>query len=68
MVLALEGIDDWSYDAFELNEAADGRPLSALAFCLIQRQGIITCLGLDAAKLARLVRDLMIQQLVKWIY
>ena len=33
----LEKVDNWAFDAFELAEAADGRPLSVLGFFLLKR-------------------------------
>ncbi len=48
-------MDDWQYDTFELEEVTGGRPLSALAFALIKRSGLIELLGVNEGKLARYV-------------
>jgi hypothetical protein len=45
--------DSWQFDAFELAEAADGFPLSALGFYLMHQRGLIRRFKLDAGKLAR---------------
>ncbi len=49
----LAGVDGWTFDAFRLEEASGGRPLSTLAFALLKRTGIVDCLQLDEARLAR---------------
>ena len=45
--------DEWQFDAFRLADVTQGHPLSALAFYLIHRQGLIVSLKLDAVALAR---------------
>ena len=47
--------DEWQFDAFQLAEATQGHPLSALAFYLIHRQGLLLSLKLDGVALARSV-------------
>ena len=49
----LSGVDDWQWDAFSMEEATGGRPLSFLAFHLINRAGLIKGLNLNAKRLAR---------------
>ena len=49
----LAGIDNWTFDTFELDEVTGHRPLSTLGFALLKRQGIVDCLELDETKLAR---------------
>ena len=46
-------IDEWFYDAFKLNVASHGRPLSSLAFFLFKRMGLISKFKLNEARLAR---------------
>jgi hypothetical protein len=48
--------DDWHFDAFKLADATSGYPLSALAFWLFQRTGLVNSLQLDASALARFLR------------
>jgi hypothetical protein len=48
--------DDWKFDAFKLADATGGYPLSALAFWLFQRSGLVDSLRLDASALARFLR------------
>ena len=55
LLSALSTLDEWSYDSFHLEEASDGRPLSALSFALFKRSGIVSCLKLNENKLARCV-------------
>ena len=57
LLLALSSVDEWSYDAFCLEEASGGRPLSALSFALFKRSGIVSCLKLNESKLARSVHE-----------
>lgn len=52
----LLGVDNWTFDPFALDEVTGNRPLSTLAFALMKRQGIVDCLGLDEARLARSVK------------
>ena len=49
----LGGIDGWTFNSFELDEATHHRPLSTLGFALMKRMGIVECLRLDEARLAR---------------
>ena len=49
----LSHVDDWQFDAFALERATDGRPLSLLAFALLKRQGITARLGINEHKLVR---------------
>ena len=55
LLSALSSVDEWSYDAFRLEAASGGRPLSALSFALFKRSGIASCLQLNESKLARSV-------------
>ena len=55
MVEVLSKVDEWTFDSFKLSEATQGRPLSTLAFYLVQRYDIIKVLKLPEVKLARLV-------------
>ena len=57
LLSALSSVDEWSYDAFCLEEASGGRPLSALSFALFKRSGIVSCLKLNESKLARSVHE-----------
>ncbi|GBF91871.1 hypothetical protein Rsub_04976 [Raphidocelis subcapitata] len=50
---ALEAAGSWQWDAFELDAATRGRPLSTLAAHLIRSSGLVPALGLDPAALAR---------------
>ena len=49
----LRSVDDWQFDAFKLDRVTYGRPLSFLAFHLMNKMGLVTRLRLDANKLAR---------------
>lgn len=49
----LRGVDDWQFDAFALDKATGGRPLSCLGYHLMERMGLLRRFKLDAAKLAR---------------
>lgn len=48
----LRTADEWRFDAFALEAASDGRPLSMLAFYLLKRSGLVQSMSLDEAKLA----------------
>jgi hypothetical protein len=50
---ALGDCNNWAFDAYALDEAALGRPLSCLAFWLMHRGGFIKQMTLDQVKLAR---------------
>eukprot|EP00798_Chlamydomonas_sp_ICE-L_P001467 gene1467-32848_t len=39
--------DQWEFDAFELEEASEGKPLSVLAFYLLKQNGVTDTLQLD---------------------
>lgn len=45
--------DDWCFDTWALDEATQGHALSALGFYLLQRQGLLSKLGLDPLVVAR---------------
>ena len=49
----LSKADDWQFDSFALEAAANGRSLSCLGFHLIKRMGLVQAIGLDETKLAR---------------
>lgn len=44
--------NNWRFDAFALEEASNGRPLSMLAFFLLKRNGLVDSLKMDEHKLA----------------
>ncbi len=46
-------VDEWVFDAFRLDEASDGRPLSCLAFYLFKKLELVSKLRLEEAKLAK---------------
>jgi hypothetical protein len=47
-------VDDWTFDAFELADVTNGRPLSTLAYALIsQRSGLASHFHLSDVRLAR---------------
>ena len=46
-------VDDWQFDAFKLEAATCGHPLSTLAFYLFSRAHLISTFQIDGAKLAR---------------
>eukprot|EP00983_Pelagomonas_calceolata_P076069 1153266-Pelagomonas_calceolata.AAC.3 len=48
-----EQVDDWNFNAFELDTASDGRPLSTLAFALLSRGSLISHFKINSVKLAR---------------
>ncbi|KAJ9520692.1 hypothetical protein QJQ45_007556 [Haematococcus lacustris] len=49
----LSSANSWSFDAFELNSATAGRPLSVLAFWLLHQSGLTAWASMDTTKLAR---------------
>ncbi|KAG2443897.1 hypothetical protein HXX76_002237 [Chlamydomonas incerta] len=54
----LAGADNWTFDAWELAAATQGHALSALAFYLMHREGLIAKFRIKPAVLARLLRAL----------
>ena len=48
----LAGVDDWQFDAFRLEAASGGRPLSCLAFFLMKRTELVERFHLEETKLA----------------
>ncbi|KAG2436172.1 hypothetical protein HYH02_011675 [Chlamydomonas schloesseri] len=54
----LAGADAWTYDTWKLAEATQGHALSALAFYLMHREGLISKFNIKPAVLARLLRAL----------
>ena len=48
-------VGDWKFNAFELEAATHGHPLSTLAFFLFSRANLISTFQIDGAKLARCV-------------
>ncbi|KAF5830629.1 hypothetical protein DUNSADRAFT_14253 [Dunaliella salina] len=53
MLSVLAKVDDWQFDAFELNEVSNGRPLSMLSFALFKRFEIAEKWQMDDQKLAK---------------
>lgn len=51
----LANAHEWQFDMFALDEVTTGRPLSFMAYHLIQRAGLIERLNINATKLARQV-------------
>ncbi|GFH30211.1 phosphodiesterase, partial [Haematococcus lacustris] len=43
----------WEFDAFQLTALTAGRPLSVLAYWLLQKTGLVSTMRLDPAKLVR---------------
>ena len=50
---SLASLDDWAFDMFGFTEVSGGRPLSTMAFAVLRRTSLISCLGLDEHRLAR---------------
>ncbi|KAJ9531289.1 hypothetical protein QJQ45_006719 [Haematococcus lacustris] len=50
---ALDSASKWAFDAFTLDAAACGHPLSILAFWVLQQSGLCSWARLDEGKLAR---------------
>lgn len=48
----------WTFDSFKLAEVTDGHPLSALAWFLFARSGLISTFGIQPLKLARALHRL----------
>ena len=53
VMASLASLDDWAFDMFGFTEVSGGRPLSTMAFAVLRRTGLISCLGLDEHRLAR---------------
>ena len=53
VLTALSKVDDWQFDMFALERATSGRPLSLLAFALIQRAQLSQLFGINENKLVR---------------
>ena len=49
----LSHVDDWTFDSFELDRVACGKPLSCLSFFLFKKMGLIDKLRLNEVKLSR---------------
>ncbi|KAL6765019.1 hypothetical protein V8C86DRAFT_1223041 [Haematococcus lacustris] len=49
----LAAAHSWEFDAFQLTAVTGGRPLSVLAYWLLQKTGLVSAIRLDPAKLAR---------------
>lgn len=45
--------DEWTFDAFSLDKATQGRPLSTLAFYLMSREGLLKHYNLEPLLVAR---------------
>ncbi|KAL6745688.1 hypothetical protein V8C86DRAFT_3150849 [Haematococcus lacustris] len=43
----------WEFDAFQLTALTAGRPLSVLAYWLLQKTGLVSTMCLDTTKLVR---------------
>ena len=52
LTAVLAGVDDWQFDAFRLEAASGGRPLSCLAFFLMKRTEMVERFHLEETKLA----------------
>ena len=52
-LLSLESITSWDFDLMKLNDVTKGKPLSVLAYALIESFDLIATLKIDAAKLKR---------------
>lgn len=53
LMVKLGSIDQWQFDAFQLDKASNGRPLSALGFFLFKRFNLIDVFQLDENKLVQ---------------
>jgi len=53
VMAVLAKVDDWHFDAFELAEVTNNRPLSTLAFALFSRSKLIPRFEISEVKLAR---------------
>ena len=53
LLKSLNKISEWQYDAFELEEVSNGRPLSCLAFYIMKKMDLVRWFHLDEHKLAR---------------
>jgi len=53
LLLVPPQVDNWQFDAFELDEVTQGRPLSTLAFALFKRYSLTAKYSIDEDKLAR---------------
>jgi hypothetical protein len=51
-----EADNEWTFDAFALEEATDGHPLSTLAYFLFSNSGLMHTFNINALKLARFLR------------
>ncbi len=54
--LILVGADDWGFDAFALEEASCGHPLSVLGYYLIAQSGLMQWGHIDPPKLIRFLQ------------
>ena len=52
-LLSLQSITSWDFDLMKLNDVTKGKPLSVLAYALIESFDLIATLKIDAAKLKR---------------
>ena len=46
-------MDEWQFDSFALHDACDGRPLSCVAFFLLEKMGLVRKFFLNETRLAR---------------
>ncbi len=53
-----QAYSSWTFNAFALDEASRGRPLSVLSYFLLHRLGLIKTLGLKPIKVARFLQAL----------
>ena len=53
LAVCLAKVDNWQFDAFELERASGGRPLSVLAYALFKRADLPSLLRLDERRLVR---------------
>lgn len=49
----LSHADEWQFDAFALERASNGRPLSVVGFYLLKHSGLVEKFQIDEARLAR---------------
>jgi len=53
VLLTSPQVDEWQFDAFELNRVTNNRPLSALAFALFTRFNLLAKYQIKEVLLAR---------------
>jgi hypothetical protein len=53
--MLLHGCNSWEFDAFAFEAATKGRPLSAMAFYILQSADLLTWAAIDVSKLILLL-------------